>query len=349
MQLLKTSILFVSAVAAQQCKSITDPNAPLRGIDEVISAFVPDFDYDSFVAQIQPALQRLPPGAEDCVANYDASQVADILGLALSSTCIDVKDDMDNSAAMKELQANLPKDVTQVNAFLKYATGVPSESYDELCTSVNKHLVPCVADVAPAFFDSLQEHSNGCCKSFFQTTQEQTGKSPQELVPEFLPLFTNILCASRSPGFDGKASQTCAFTHARVLIQPTLVEMLETLTGSFQMPSDQACGAFEGEQFTRTGSSTTQVIGNKATGTVVSGCSKHLDAFVSTLRAMPGAASNEAVQKLLGDGTCMESDAAVDALPLEDVWKQTMKKFLKNRCLHIANGYSSSCKFSAQA
>lgn len=343
-----TLVAFSAGNDDNQCvSSILNTNAPLRNASPILAKLSPTFDYDKTMTGLTSILNLLPSSVEKCLANYQGQNLGMILNFALKRTkcMIALKKMSQPMDQLKKMMKRFPQglDASFVD-FLSYLKGVQHESYATLCEPLTDHLEPCLTNLLPVVFTSFQSNSNGCCTEMLSNAEKSFGQALADLMPQLFSTFLDSICSEKQMASD--QTQLCSYSIIQTFVQPSLMQFLQNIQASLQIPNDQACRAFQGAAFDLSTPDDGQYsFGEEAT---LSGCSQPLDNFMSTISSFPIVKNSDLLHSMFQDQMCMEGDRAIPAVKksFPPTIAILLSGLIRGKCLHVANGYSTSCNHS---
>lgn len=345
--------LTVVVAANEQCfSSVLDEKAPLRNVAPAIAKLLPtgNFNYDKTMTGLKTILNLLPSSMEKCLANYQGQHLKEIVDFAMIRTkCMFALKKMDKPMdQLKQFMGRFPSGLdSSLVEFLTFLKGAEHESYESLCKPLTADLEPCLTNLLPVVFTSFQDNSNKCCDEMLTNAEKSLGSRLHDLVPEMLSLFLDSICSEKQMTSD--MTQLCSYSIIQTFTTPNLMQFLGNIQTSFQIPNDQACGAFEGESFNLS------TVGSKpysfGTDATLGGCSQPLDQLASKIASFPVLQNSELLKPMFADQMCMDGNSAIPAVKksFPPTIAVLVSGLIREKCLHVANGYSSSCQYSAPA
>lgn len=312
-----------------------DQEAPLRKASDLLESFL-NKSYDETIPQLQSLVKSFPK-AEKCLANYDGSQLQQIIDSALVGKCMLLMGDLKKDE-IGQFKTALGSITTDTKPFLE----IQDSSYQAVCSIVTDHALPCVFKLIPDLVASLKAHSGSCCVDFFHQMDQNIG-ALEKAVPELVTLLAQALCSS-------KESEVCASSFVHVFLQPSgILDSVKQVLGGMQVANADGCAAAEGDPFVLTGTyDTTMTLGDKESNQIMSGCVAHLDVLAYRIRKLPFAKKNAAMEELFGDKSCLEfykMDPTLKKL-LPTTLYGMLASLMQKKCYHIATGFSDQCKFT---
>lgn len=335
------SLVILGAVSGQKsCKTIDDKAAPYQKL----LALVQDISGKDLHGKLAKFQRFFSPEFEQCLANYEAPRIVPKLHPIFKSECSNISQ-LTNLSEISALKANLPtlpiaahELFTVVPDFLTFLMTTTDVAYQNVCTAVSDIGLPCAGTIIQVLVSSLEDDSNGCCDAFLQQFEKKAGLNMKNWLYDMLVLTRNAVCAVKEP-----ADQTCGYTLMQVYGSTNVFEFLNNVVHGLQIPNDQACDAFEGREFVLSNWDRF-TLGNRTTGRIISGCSKPLDTLVSKVAAMPMIESD-----LFTAGRCVKVADLLQSAPISEKLVTLLTDFkIGSKCLHLANGFSATCDFSAQ-
>lgn len=210
-------------------------------------------------------IKLLSPNFETCLAS---TTIVDLLPLIQNqfSQCI-----------------NVVTPITEIEKMLgNFDAGSPG-NFSDLCP-LSKQVLTCLKTVLPTLMSTLKEKSSGCCDALLTDTDMSPGTTLNDLILSLATKVNDVFCSVQTPGFDGHASQTCAFTFYQAF-NKTAVTTPSQLYGLLSLTNDNACDAYNGK--TISSQNRDIAIGDLENGIVMGSCAVPVDNFMSELAQFP--------------------------------------------------------------
>ncbi|GMF51887.1 unnamed protein product [Phytophthora fragariaefolia] len=242
------------------CKTLVDPSNIL--IDSVASWTNTDLSSIPF-AVVFRELDAALPCLSKCAANFDP--IAAFVSLATSDT---IKS-CGASAETVDKEAGWP----------------------EFCSIVDDTIVPCISvGMRESIMDTFY-NAGGCCDDFLNQIQALFGDSLEMVVDKLAQRVANVVCAERTftslAGMSSKERCGYSIANSFTFINHENDEGILSLLNLAEIPNEQMCSAFAGEEFTNTEGNRISV-GFGSSGVDTMGiCLQPLDELASYLSSWP--------------------------------------------------------------
>jgi len=273
----------------------------------------------------------IPASFMKCLASVNTTNELKLLNdLMLSYTCQTTiqNANIPGRVLIKAAQDNLMGNITN------------SDFTNSVCPFFMTSAYPCAVDnILPWFTSLLNSRSGGCCDDLTTQIKGQLGDSIEATLTKLLQYIGNILCSTQSPGFDGATTQTCGYSLISSFLAAGKGDWTNKFKAIMQIPNSQGCKAVEGQSFVLTDNKTTATLFKS--NRLPSGCTAPISNCLSWMSNLPLITAMN-MSSLLSNDNCYRINISRWDLPFGAVLNGDM-------CLHIANGYSSTCQYSSPA
>lgn len=258
--------------------------------------------------------------------------------------CENVLETMSNSELIRALtraleQIDVEEDrLGEAEAFKSFTTklrAIPQSHYVSFCSLYRGTVKPCVEGLLFSKLPFFEGRSEGCCVNMNSLTSPIIGKTLSDFGNTVLDVIDELMCNKVATGQD----QTCGYTMVQGLTGSSLQELNATLHAFVQIPQDQACKAYTGQQFTSTKGSKAVLAPQSPLGNCATGLD---DAFtlVKEVYEFAKTSSDESAEWLVS----LAQEAAGD---LSQVFAPGKCMDMGSMCMHFPTEFSKTCGFSA--
>lgn len=377
MCIMSTMMVVVVNAEENQCfTSLGDPESPFKSLgpmivklqnpllneDQILPAVPYTMNVLSYILQAVGAQYGVPTADfETCLASSDGLALVSNTLMGALSTCAPV-------AALTELQevktllANLPSDpidLPKVNDFMTFLLETEDEAYQNICKPLVGTVLPCIQVLVPSLMAQLK--ANACCDPLLSKLQAMLGTEPAVFVDQFVTKVLDLLCAIRTPGFNGNDEQTCSYTLLQTILLPE--DLLGKVSSVFQaliIPDSQVCQAYAGEEFENadgnglfnSADTTDGALGNSTEGIAIEGCANQMDAMVAFLATIPLLANDAMMSQVLTPGQCLKGTDLLSSSYgkflsslLPPGMFPYLQMFMSRGCFNFPTGFS--CDFAS--
>ena len=239
------SVFFLSAAVAQQCDLLTNFDSELWQTLQTVA------DTEKLHSQASSVLNMINYEPLDrCLGSIDvvealpeAIKLMESPLLEILTKYLDTQDIQELKQHAAAVMENPMKGLKPMNIFIRNA---PTERFENLCQTFDQAYTLIAQDILPVVMHILKKYTNGCCVDVLEHVEKQFNYDLEALVKTIFARVEDLLCAKR-------ADQLCGEKFVKAMIHPT--HWGRTLNNIFRVmnvPNDQACPAFMGEDFTTT-------------------------------------------------------------------------------------------------
>ena len=88
----------------------------------------------------------------------------------------------------------------KLSGLFEFLKAVDPSAHTNLCKDLTSKLSTCINAIAPVLFETLEAHSDGCCRPMFDQAVKNTVEDPATLVRAVMGLLLDSICATSSLG-----------------------------------------------------------------------------------------------------------------------------------------------------
>uniref|UniRef100_A0A7S1FYB3 Circumsporozoite protein n=1 Tax=Corethron hystrix TaxID=216773 RepID=A0A7S1FYB3_9STRA len=241
------------------------------------------------------------PSLENCLggASNNMKELTDLYGSIMQDgRCAKFGAFVNNSEELKDI-FNIGTNFVQDFSFAEFLLGISDNFFQGACR-LKDAAFACIEDVVlPATEHFMNEvDSSGCCTGVYDSWEVRKFVS---VFRELMSTVDSLMCDVRNPTGQ-EEPQTCGYTLIQNIVKPSIAETIQNLLPLVQIPTNQACLAFSGNEYYNTNGEASVLFPTLP----LNNCSVGFDSLFSLLRATyedilsQGLINNDFVTNMLG-------------------------------------------------